>query len=84
MRYIRHYNKAPNTEKWKVLRSRQTNHFPISRYSPLDAPASIARPAYSSTRHLVPVNYNKLAAVVTRAGVDLIEIVGAETMARRA
>ena len=35
-----------------------------------DAPASIVRPACSSTRHIVPDNYNKLGAAVTRARVD--------------
>src|ERR1700719_4828344 len=35
-----------------------------------DAPASIARPACSSTRHIVPDSYNKLGAAVTRARVD--------------
>src|SRR2546425_4755297 len=35
-----------------------------------DAPASIARPACSCTRHVVPDNRNKLAAAVTRARVD--------------
>ena len=35
-----------------------------------DAPASIVRPACSSTRHIVPDSYNKLGAAVTRARVD--------------
>jgi hypothetical protein len=34
------------------------------------APASIARPACSSTRCIVPDNRNKFAIVVTRARVD--------------
>ncbi|HEV3287223.1 MAG TPA: hypothetical protein VG011_10750, partial [Steroidobacteraceae bacterium] len=34
------------------------------------APASIARPACSSTRCIVPDNHNKFAIVVTRARVD--------------
>ena len=45
--------------------SRHHEHlnFPAETFG-ADAPASIARPACSSTRHIVPDNYNKLGAVV--------------------
>src|SRR2546423_1778032 len=57
--------------------SRHHEHlnFPAETFG-ADAPASIARPACSSTRHVVPDTCNKLAAVVTRARVDPLVSVG--------
>jgi hypothetical protein len=57
-----------STQRTGTSRHHEHLNFPAETWSL--APASIARPACSSTRHVVPDNYNKLAAAVTRARVD--------------
>src|SRR2546430_16827785 len=69
----------------------RSRHVASSRASKLPAetrgahaPASISRPACSSTRHVVPDSCNKLAAVVTRARVDPLVSVGMSFQLRAA
>src|ERR1700736_4307660 len=79
------------TTRWFAVSSCRTGtprhhehlNFPAETFG-ADAPASIARPACSSTRHIVPDNYNKLGAVVTRARVDPQVSIGISSQLRAA